>query len=59
MFATDDSENAQNTYLWHENVHRAVRELGLSDEDIDAVYQEINRMQPKKCEQIRCQSIIT
>ena len=53
MFATDDSENAQNTYLWHENVHRAVRELGLSDEDIDAVYQEINRMQPKKCEQIR------
>lgn len=53
MFATDASENAQNTYLWHENVHRAVRELGLSDEDIDTVYQEINRMQPKKCEKIR------
>ena len=52
IFATDASENTQKTYLWHENVHRAIDQLGLSDEEVYTVSEAIIRMYPERCKKI-------
>ena len=53
ILATDATEKSQNTYLWHENVHRAIDQLGLSDEEVYTVSEAIRVINPKKCLKIR------